>query len=396
MKILNNNFKRNVINVPSSKSYINRALIIASITEEPVTIINVSYSQDVLDLINNLKKLGLKIIQKDDQVIIQNSFPSCENENKTSSFNLGEGGTTSRFFMALLSLGRKSYTVDVSPSMRKRPVEPLLDSLKKLEVKIDTTPDIYPISLRGPIRPKDIEIDCGLSTQFFTAIRLITHQLKMNIKPLNLKSSLTYVKMTEEIIQQLNQYNKFEVPVDFSSLANMAALGLVFDGVEISNCFKKDEFQSDSQILNFIEMQNGHYYFSANGLEIKPLAKIIPFEWDCADCLDLVPVLCFMAAKARGKTLLRNVENLIYKESNRLEEIQKILADFGVNSSFDYKKRELQINGTGVIKPLKEYRPVADHRLVMMSALFLIASGGGKIYNTEAVNKSFPGFFEIL
>jgi 3-phosphoshikimate 1-carboxyvinyltransferase len=393
MKELSGHFSYCEIDIPSSKSYINRALIIASIKKEPVKIKNISYPQDVQDLLLNLEDLGLEIEREEDGVVIKNSFPECEKNRRKDFFHLGEGGTSSRFFLSLIARGKEKYKLDVHERLAKRPIQPLIDSLKNAGARFYS--EAYPLEVQGPLKPGNIEVDCKESTQFASSLKLGTFDLGMKVKVNNLTTSKYYLEMTEQVISEMKSSDEYTVPVDFSSLANYVALGMTHEGIKIRNCFRIDPFQGDSQLFGIINSMGGEFKFDESGLIINPLV-LKPFEWDCEHCLDLVPVLCFLAAKAKGTTKLRNIHNLTYKESNRLKEVQIILKEFGVDSDYDISSDTLSIHGSGEVQNIPEITPFEDHRLVMMASLLMIASGGGKIHNETAVNKSFPEFFDYL
>src|SRR5690606_30745434 len=129
-----------------SKSYINRALICGALKKEKVTIENINLCDDVVFLIEALKKIGLIIIQKESKLEIHNSFPSCEKEGK--EINVGSGGTTLRFLLPLLSLGKKKYKVTLSNDLSQRPHEALIQALFDLGVKIEREENAFYI--QGP------------------------------------------------------------------------------------------------------------------------------------------------------------------------------------------------------------------------------------------------------
>ena len=126
-----------IINAPTSKSYSNRALICAAFSQNPVRIINLSDSTDVLTLLECLKKIGIDIQKKDNEIVITNSFPECEKlTDETITLESGDGGTTNRFLLALLALGKNKYSLKTKHGMSKRPMDGLLNALKALPVNL--------------------------------------------------------------------------------------------------------------------------------------------------------------------------------------------------------------------------------------------------------------------
>ena len=97
--------------LPASKSHANRALIIGALKGNGFEVQNLSKSTDVLTLLTCLENIGLFISKNEEHVIFHNSFPACENLTQTEVIDLktGDGGTTNRFLLALLALGKKTY-----------------------------------------------------------------------------------------------------------------------------------------------------------------------------------------------------------------------------------------------------------------------------------------------
>jgi 3-phosphoshikimate 1-carboxyvinyltransferase len=394
-KEINTGFTKKVVSCPSSKSYSNRALFLASVLKESKQIQNISNSSDVTNFISCLKSLGLNIKEDNDTVEIKNSFPECEKKEDVE-LNAGEGGTTARFLVALCARGKNAYTIQAKGRMKDRPMDDLYDALRELGVKVEKlTHKSFPVKIQGPIKKKDISISCKHSTQFASALLMTLVDKDINVEIENLKTSKLYIDITLKVIETLQNENKFVVPVDFSGMANILALGCLNEGVTIANCFSRDELQGDVQILDVIKMLGGEFHFSQSGLTIYSLNEMKGFEWDCKDCLDLVPVLAFLACCSKGVTKLRNVKVLQLKESNRIEEILMILDGFGINAKYDTSLDELEIKG-GKLRTVEEFIPYPDHRMVMLAALLMKVSGGGVLQNSQCVNKSYPGFFKDI
>ncbi|MBL7663681.1 MAG: hypothetical protein JNM93_01005 [Bacteriovoracaceae bacterium] len=386
-------FPKKKISAPYSKSYLNRALILGSLLPEKVVIKNLTLAQDVVDMLEALEQLGLDIRQTREQIEIKNSFPACESKAK-KTIKTGEGGTTTRFLSLLVSRGTKKYKIQPAASMKSRPNSEMLKILTKLKVKCDAKK--FPMDIQGPGKATEMSVDCSESTQFLSALKLVYFENQKSFKPSKIKNSAKYLAMTDFVIDKMLKNKTFEIPVDYSGMANFMALGLVNNGVYFDNAFEKDSLQGDSQILDFIKEQGGEYIFSRSGLEIKPLKKIEAFTWDCSDCLDLVPVLAFLASLSDGECVLENIKNLEMKESNRIKSIEEVLAPFGVKCYYDQKNESLQITPPTVLRKNASLSPASDHRIVMLGALLLKMTGGGRLENCESVNKSYPDFFEHL
>ena len=107
------------VQVPSSKSYANRALILASLREEEILLRNMPHATDVTHLISALQQIGLSITQDKKSLRISGSFPECETKDQLIS--VGEGGTTARFLAVLLLKGKMKYSLKLGNRLKDRP-----------------------------------------------------------------------------------------------------------------------------------------------------------------------------------------------------------------------------------------------------------------------------------
>ena len=124
------------IQVPTSKSYANRILILSAISDQKIKIKNIPKSTDVLTLINCLTEIGLEIKREADSLLISNCFPACEQSENPLGLKTGDGGTTNRFLIPLLALGKNEYELVPDGLISQRPIDELVRHLKKLDVKI--------------------------------------------------------------------------------------------------------------------------------------------------------------------------------------------------------------------------------------------------------------------
>jgi 3-phosphoshikimate 1-carboxyvinyltransferase len=389
-------FTKNII-VPTSKSYANRALILGAVRGSGFTISNISESSDVVNLLFALSQIGIKYEKVNNQIKFNNSFPECESLTIGNTIDLktGDGGTTNRFLIALLSRGKKEYRIFPSEKISQRPIEDLLLPLKELGVQIEMPASGPWLIIKGPANistAKKITIDCSKSTQFASAMLLAFNDIKISILYKNLKASETYLRMTESMIKE----NTFIVPADFSSLSYPVALALIDGNVLVQNCNKIDSYQADSVLIELMKKWGADFVFSNEGLIVSSKNILKPFMIDGSTCPDLVPTLAFLASKIEGESHLENLEVLRHKESDRINELLEILKAFEVDHTFENKTSTIIINGSKKLAPPVTYTPARDHRMVMTTYLFMRANSGGNLGNTDCVEKSYPNFFRSL
>ncbi len=376
------------VNIPGSKSYANRALILAAIKRTPFKIENLPDSTDVTYLLEALKRMGLNIEVTGTTCTILNSYPACESQDLT--LPVGEGGTTARFLASLCLLGNKTYILILGERLKERPWQEFIafvqthGGVARLEGN--------QLILKGPLSlPDKLSVDCSRTTQFASGIALVFSNTQ--VIPANMSSSQSYWNMTLDLMDTVKTQNSFSVPLDWSSASYPLAFGALHHEIEFPG-LKFDGHQADAKFLEVLKSFN---IVSENdfGLKISPLTSYHSVQMDVSDCLDLVPALSFFLSHVEGSHELKGIENLKHKESDRLNEVIKLLYAFDKKARTD--GHSLFIPGDLSLKkdPVDLHLP-DDHRMVMTAALFLLHHGGGSLDQVSAVNKSYPQFFEIL
>lgn len=394
------------IALPSSKSHSNRALILGAIRGGNFKVHNVSTSTDVTHLISCFKKVGLKMKIVGTTITFESSFPECEKDSagEVISLKTGDGGTTNRFLIALLSRGKKEYHLFPTEKMTERPIEDLINPLKKLSVHITHNQDSSNgeawVVVKGPAslyNTTKLEIDCQKSTQFATALMLAFSNRPLQFEFLNLHASETYLKMTSQVIKKSLESNGYTVPVDFSSLGYPAALAALMGRVLVKNCSEIDSFQADSVLIEMLKNSGAQRALSNEGLEIKKGTVLKPISFNVSKAPDLFPTLVFLAAHIEGESTFYELGILKFKESDRLMQMISILKAFDVKMDYDPDSNLLKVIGSSSIKyKSAEIRPARDHRIVMAAALFMAKNSGGILHEVDCIEKSFPGFLTLL
>ncbi len=396
-QITSNNIASEVI-CNTSKSHANRVLIACALSREAKVVKNLSDAQDVKDMLRILSLIGVEIKESADECIIHNSFPDCEISSSEPVFIDGsEGGTTMRFLLPLLSLGKNEYHIQLKGSLVSRPMDEILDSLKKLGAYTVKENDL--IKIKGPLRlDKKIKIDCSQTTQFASALLLLQIHQPFELEMINLSFSETYIELTKKVIDEVTHSGEIEISPDFSSLGYFIAYGLTQQNIHIKNVKEVDSFQADSYFFKLMDDLKISYILSENGLLI-PKSEYNGFHIDSSLCIDLVPTLIYLACFAKGPSTFTNLAPLKLKESDRLEEMMNILNSFRMRYEFDRNALSLKVfpytNQNSIQHPL-DLVVADDHRMVMVGTLFLKKFNGGSICPSYAVAKSFPKFFSYF
>lgn len=387
---LNKGMMRERVQIPSSKSYANRALILSALLENAPLLKNLPCASDVTILIEALEKIGLIIEKTDGNILITNTFPACE--IKGVEIEVGEGGTTARFLAALLLLGKMPYRLVLGERLKARPWQEFIELAHSLGGKANLTDNV--LNLQGPIQlPIELKIDCTKTTQFASAFDLISVNTSTKVIPLHLNSSQSYWAMTEKMVKAMEGMESYSIPLDWSSASYPLAFGALNQKMNFPGLFP-DELQADAKFFQILEKFQV-ITLNGNGIEVLPLIQHHSLKFDVSDALDLVPTLGYFLAHIEGLHELNGIQNLIHKESDRLGEVIKLLKVFDREAHTDGKSLFIKGNKNR-IKEKRDLNLPNDHRMVMTGALFLLHHGGGTLAPVTAVEKSYPEFFDLI
>jgi 3-phosphoshikimate 1-carboxyvinyltransferase len=357
------------VQIPPSKSYANRALILASINKEEIVLKNMPQASDVTLLVTALQQIGLEIIQVQNQISVLNHFPACEKKSDLT-IEVGEGGTTARFLASLLILGNRKYTLVLGERLKLRPWKEFLKLAADLGVFASLEDHL--LVVQGPIKKiESIEVDCSETTQFASGLQLALAYSQPTVAPMNLSASQSYFEMTQFMIGELGKNQEFVVPMDWSSASFpmcFAALSheIFFPGL------KYDPLQSDAKLFHILK-DLGCLKEDQRGITVFPGATQMSLNLDVSDCLDLVPALGFLLSHIDGIHTLTGVKNLEHKESHRLEEIVKLIKEFGKEAVGDGSKLIITGNTLGrVSAKIKEEEFIPLKQLQNPILIFLI------------------------
>jgi 3-phosphoshikimate 1-carboxyvinyltransferase len=387
---LNSGLFPSTVTVPRSKSYANRALILSALAPHPVTLTHLPKATDVTLLISALTQIGVELTGAD-PLVISGSFPANELP-EGATISIGEGGTTARFLACMLLRGKAPYCLILGERLSQRPWEEFISQAKALGAKAHLQGKA--LYLQGPISfPASFEVDCGRTTQFATGFQLACAWSGERVTPVNMQTSESYWELTQAVVGSLKAKAEFEIPIDWSSASYPLAFGALNQGIELPG-LHFDPLQADSKFLSLLKSL-GALEEHSTGVRVFPHKKEFDVTMDVSDCLDLSPALVYLLAHINGQHKLSGVKNLQHKESDRLSELMKLLHSFDRRCSV--QDDHLIIHGVST-KCLegKNLSLPNDHRIVMCGALFLRHHSGGLIGPIEAVDKSYPGFMNLL
>jgi len=405
---------RGTVTAPPSKSYTHRAIIIGSLAKGGSIIQNPLISDDTMASVEACRKIGAEIKIFDKNKKIQITGISGKLKTPKEVIDVRNSGTTLRIMTSIGGLCRGKVILTGDESIRRRPMQPLLDALEQLGVRTTSVDGKPPVTVQGPLKGGDCRIRGDISSQFISGL-LISAPLATNDTKIEIITELKskpYIDLTLDVIKKFdgrievknnnfyvngNQTYKggiYRIEGDYSSAAFiLAAAALTESEVTIKNLLR-DSKQGDRRIIEILKNMGVDLKTKENELIIKGDGKLSGIEIDLSQNPDLVPIVSVLGSFAKGKTIIKNVEHLRYKECDRLKAMSNELEKMGarIKEGRDY----LWIKG---IKSLKGARVHGwnDHRVVMALAIAgLRAEGETNIDTAESISVSFPEFVDCL
>lgn len=395
---------------PASKSSMQRACAAALLSKGTTTILNPGNSNDDLAALDVIQKLGARIISESkEQIVVESSGV----QPVSSAINCGESGLGIRMFTPLAALSEKALSIEGTGSLLTRPMHFFDEIFPKLGVKITSNKGHLPIQIQGPLTPATIEIDGSLSSQFLTGLLMAFAAAGANgveIRVNNLKSK-PYIDLTLDVMRKFGvpveniNYEKFKfnntasfkagtytVEGDWSGGAFLLVTGAVAGELTVDG-LSTASTQADKEIMKALVNSGAGVKVAENNITISP-AALRAFDFDATDCPDLFPPLVALASYCAGTTRIKGVTRLAHKESNRGITLQEEFAKMGVSIELDNDL--MKIHGGTKLNGAKVHSR-HDHRIAMACAVAALKADGDTIIEeAEAINKSFPEFYDKI
>lgn len=377
------------VDAPPSKSMAHRYLICAALSKKSCSISGVDFNQDILASIDCLRALGADITTSGDTVKVnKGNFPNAKNP----ILDCKESGSTLRFFIPLSLCLDKDVIFHGSDRLFERPLDVYETLCVQNGFKFEKNKNA--LTVCGKLESKEYKIKGNVSSQFITglifALVYLGENSTINIIPPF--ESASYVNLTLSALKDFGAdvkfIDKYTIQVNKS---NLCACSGKIEG-DYSNAAFLDAFNyigSDVKIynLNNNSLQGDKVYKDY----FEKISSGTP-SLDISDCPDLGPVLIALASLKNG-AIFTGTDRLKIKESDRGLAMHQELQKLGGKLIFDN-------NCIKVPKQDLKYNNICidghnDHRIVMAMSVIL-SKTGGEISGIQAVQKSYPHFFEDL
>jgi 3-phosphoshikimate 1-carboxyvinyltransferase len=401
-----------VVSVPGSKSYTHRALVVSALADGESLLRHTLSSEDTDYTLRGLEALGVTFRRESDGL---HSFGRGGKLKATDRLFVGNSGTSMRFLCALAALGNGRTVLDGSERMRSRPMDGLLEGLAALGVRATSEQGRgYP-----PVTVESHGLKGGFarvrgeeSSQFLSALLMISPcaEQDVTLEVFGPLSSHPYVDMTVGVMSafgvevQREEYSSFFVksgqrylprtyPIegDASNASYFFSAAAVTGGTVRVENFPPASLQGDSAFLSILGKMGCEVTRSDRWVQVRG-GDLRGIEIDMKGMPDLVPTLAVTAAFAKGKTVIRDVGHLRFKESDRIAALARELSKLGVR--VEEGRDWITVEG-GRMRGA-EIDTYNDHRLAMSFSIAGLAVPGVKIKEERCVDKSFPAFWETL
>lgn len=396
---------------PASKSSMQRACAAALLCEGASEIINPGKSNDDLAAIDVIQKLGARVVENEDGslTIYSQGVDPVEDQ-----INCGESGLGIRMFTPIAALCNRAITINGTGSLLTRPMNFFDEIFPKLGIKIKSQQGKLPLQIEGPLVPAGIEVDGSLSSQFLTGLLMafgasVTQPVTIKVRDLKSKP---YIDLTLRVMESFGrkvthsnyEYFKLEpqainyepqaytVEGDWSGGAFLLVAGAIAGRISVKG-LDVSSTQADKAVLQALKDCGCFLSINENLIDIGP-AALKPFDFNATDCPDLFPPLVALASCCNGTTTIKGVSRLAHKESDRAltlqQEFEKLGVEITLQDDLMFVKGGCEINGAAV-------HSRHDHRIAMACAVAALkADGEVTIQEAEAINKSYPDFYDHL
>lgn len=405
------------ITLPGSKSYTNRALLVASLATGTSILTHTLESDDTAYMNQALTSLGILIQRKKNYLEVYGTggrlIPSPKKE-----IYVGNAGTTLRFLTSLLTLVPAAITLTGNTRMQERPIAPLVDALLQMHVAISYQKNIGfpPLTIQGNNFPGGtISLGGDISSQYISSLLLVAPYAQQDTTII-LTSSLTskpYIDITLDVMKSFgvtvknNNYQQFFIPhqqryqpreytiePDASSASYfLAAATLINTPLQVKN-LGITSVQGDSKFIDILETFGCSVTRTKKSIGIKKGCLHVKSRiFDMNTMPDSVQTLAVLAALIPQKTTITNIATLRFKETDRIQALENELAKLGIQTSST--SNTLTITGKN-IKDIKQNIAIEtynDHRMAMSFAVLQLVVPTLKIKNPNCVSKSYPDFW---
>ncbi|MCM8791597.1 MAG: 3-phosphoshikimate 1-carboxyvinyltransferase [Candidatus Omnitrophica bacterium] len=425
-------FVKGEITLPSDKSISHRAVFIGSIAKGKTILENFSLSKDCLYTLGAFKKLRVKIKKEGRRLTIYGKGLKGLKPIESSIF-VGDSGTTIRLLCGVLAGQNFDVTLKAGPSLSKRPMRRVLEPLRMMGANIESlevrdNEEYPPLVIKGGCRLKAIEYNLPVASAQVKSSILLAGLFAEGVTVV--QESIKTRDHTERLLYQCGVDIKIKnqkiflrppgilrspeyilIPGDISSASFflVAAILLKNSYLKINNIGFNPTRLGLVRVLKRMGANIDLRYKILDKNFQEPLGDITVSssslkavyvkKEEIPSLIDELPILMVAASFAKGKTIIESVQELRFKETDRIRSMMEGLSYMGAKISLQRKRQreDIVIEGVDSLKGAKLHS-FGDHRTAMALVVAGLAAKKGEslIDDVSCVSKSFPNFLGIL
>ncbi len=410
-----------IVEVPGSKSITNRALLLAALADGRSELQNVLFSDDSRYFMKGLQTLGfqLEVDETAKMVRVAGKAGTVPAASEVIDLFVGNAGTAARFLTAFVTLGHGNYRIDGIQRMRERPIQDLIDSLRRMGVDIASEmgtgcPPVL-VKANGLIGGHTV-IPGNRSSQYLSAMLLTAPYAEQDVI-IDIEGELLSAPYLDMTIRMMEQFGvtvertgnqRFAVPAgqiyrareytiepDASSASYFLAAPAIAAGKVRVNHLTADSLQGDARFASLLEKMGCQVTWGADYIEVERRVgqTLSGIDVDLNEMSDTAMTLAAVAPFASTPTTIRNIGHIRIKETDRIHAIVTELRKLGV---------QVEEWEDGLrIEPARDIQPAVidtydDHRMAMAFSLVGLQAQNIKIAQPECVSKTFPNYFDVF
>jgi 3-phosphoshikimate 1-carboxyvinyltransferase len=405
-----------VVELPGSKSYTNRALLIAALADGRSTITRALFSDDTRYMHGALTALGIRVEADEDAATYAvegagGHIPAAEAE-----LFIGNAGTAARFLTAAVAIGRGRYVVDGVARMRERPIQPLLDGLQQLGVdaRAQFENGCPPVVINAAGIPGGAcRVRGDISSQYLSALMLAGPYAARGVE-IEVEGELVsapYLDMTAGIMADFgvrvenDAYRRLRVPAgrrytgrdyavepDASNASYFFAAAAVTSGRVRVPHLGRGSAQGDLTLLDVLEAMGCTVLREDAAIEVRGPKRLRGVAADFTRMGDVATTLAAIAPFADGPVTIRGIAQTHFEECDRPVATATELRRMGIRVDETWDSLTIY---PGEPQPAA-IQTYGDHRMAMSFAVTGLKAPGVAIAGPECVAKTFPEFFAVL
>jgi 3-phosphoshikimate 1-carboxyvinyltransferase len=402
---------KGVVKAPPSKSYTHRALFISSLAQGETHLRDPLYSADTMASLEACRSLGCQINVQDDSCIVKGTEGELTTPNDV--LDLKNSGTTLRFLTTMASLAPGCSVLTGDESLRGRPMQYLLESLRNLGVMAYSTRNngFPPLVVKNGFKGGKTSINGNLSSQYLSSLLISAPYAEqaVEIQVVGDFISRPYVEMTLDTMKkfgvqvlkvppdgfqvenQIYHGRSYTIEGDYSSASYLIAAASALDGnITLKNLFH-DSIQGDKIIMAVVKEMGAKIKLGEDQISIQGDGQLKGVDVNLENSPDLLPTVAALAAVADGTSHIKGVEHARYKETDRVHTMALELSKLGVK--LKEEPDGMIIHGGAKGGTVQSH---GDHRLVMALTIVGLVTGGVRIQNAAVHQVSYPNFPQVM